>query len=126
MLAGVVPSVLARQNNLNCRLWRRVQAEVDEVQGPGGEFQSPLRIEVLAEPLLVDCLELLNSFRRRLREEDVAGRIGWRHGGGLRAKAAGYRVHGHGYSRGRCAGSMARAPCRSLCHAYVLIPNPIL
>jgi len=55
---------------------RRVAAEVDEVDGARCKFQCLLASQLYAESLLVQVLELVDAFRRRLGQEEVGLGIG--------------------------------------------------
>ncbi len=118
------PFCFARPDGLDHVPGRWVEAQVDEVQGPCGEFERFLGREVFPEPFLVERLELLDPLRRRLREENIRGRMRHGHGDGLTAKAVGCRLPVRKCCRGgHCVCSPARAPCRPPCHDQVLIPN---
>ncbi len=123
MLAPLRPPFsFARPDGLDHGPGRWVEAQVDKVQRPDGEFERFLGREVFPEPFRIERLELLDPLRRRLREEKIMGLIG--HGDGLTAKAAGYLDPAHlsNPSR-RCMRPPARAPCRPACHDQALIPN---
>lgn len=80
---------MARLDSLHYGPERRADAQIDEVQRPGGEFNGFLGREVFPEPLFVKRLELLDPLWRRLGEEEVMALIRHGHGDGLTAKAAG-------------------------------------
>ena len=54
----------------------RVAAEVDEVDGACCKFQCLLASQLYAESLLVQVLELVDAFGRRLRQEDLGMGMG--------------------------------------------------
>ena len=56
-------------------VWR-IAAEVDEVDGAGRQLQCFLASQLYAESLLVQVLELVDAFRRRLGQEEVGLGIG--------------------------------------------------
>lgn len=54
----------------------RVAAEVDEVDGARGKLQCLLASQLYAESLLVQVLEIVDAFGRRLGQEEFGSRIG--------------------------------------------------
>ena len=91
MLASVrSPSAFhrARRNYFINRGRGRVNAEVRELERPGGQLQSLLRAKFDAEALPVQCPERLDALGRGLGKEDVAERAGCGHIWTITAKAA--------------------------------------
>ena len=120
-----MPASRSGPDDLNYRNGWRVHAEICEVKRSGGKFQRFLRGEVFAETLFVEIFELLDSFWSWLREERVM--VWYGHKAGLTVKAANHRL-GSRVSNRRlgCIQSTARAPCGTVSHADVLIPNAIV
>lgn len=100
--------------------------EVDQMQCSGCQLQRLLRRKVYAKTLSIQFPERSDALRGWLGQENILGRVRGRHDFLFTAKAAPYRQDTAPHKKGCCMGPTARAPCWDLCHAHVLIPNPML